>query len=116
MKSLISKIKDLAELSNVRYEFVCPGLSDAVAFDGKNALKMIEIFRFECYPIKGVDVWRVKNHYVETVVPPGLWIERNETETNKEYLCRSCDEVIRFINSYPKYTLDLHFEFVIDEI
>ena len=116
MNKIMSKIIDLAELSDVRYEFVCPGLSDAVAFDKINALKMIEVFRFECCSIKGVDVWSIKNHNVETVIPPGLWIERFENETNKEFLYRSCDETFEFINNFPKYTFGLHFEFMIDEI
>ena len=105
------EIKKNADLCNVEYRLVYQDIPSCIVFDKENACVMIEKLRFECMPILGCDVYRMKNDNVEVLLP-NLYIDKNNNESYPDFLRRSCNETMDFIINYPKYKNDIFFEFV----
>ena len=107
------KIKDIADAYDVQYVLLPPDINNSICFNRENTCKIIEKLRFECCPILGCDVYRMKNGDVEEFLMPNLYVNRNDNESSRDYLLRSCDEALNFVTNYPKYTNDIYFDLVI---
>lgn len=105
-------IKEIADLYNVKYVAVNPDQLPTVVFNKENAPIIIEKLRFECKPLLGCDVYRIKNGAITEVLLPNLYVNRNANESLTAFLQRSCNESLEFVTNYPQYTNDIFFDFV----
>lgn len=102
------KIKEIAEAYGVEYETLHPDVIHSICFKQENACKIIERLRFECVPILGCDVYRMKNGEVEEILMPNLCVNKSDNESCREYLLRSCDEALNFVKNYSQYINDMN--------
>ena len=107
-EELTMKIKEIAEAYDVEYESIDPKIIHSIFFNQENACKIIERLRFECVPILGCDVYRMKDGEMAEILMPNLYVNKSEGESCREYLLRSCDEALNFIKNYSQYTNDIN--------
>jgi hypothetical protein len=106
-------IEEIANTYNIQYIVMDEDCSPWICFTYPNALLIIEKIRYECYPIRAIEV------YINTGKGYGFdccfTCDRNNGESMPQFTQRSCDKAIEYINKLngnkEEYLYDIHFGF-----
>jgi len=86
------------ELTNLAKPLNHLGISE-IAWDGENAIKVVEFLNKNNYAIIGGDVYKIVDGNLDSTYD-SWYFNRNEAKSNQEFLQESMERAITYINQY----------------